>query len=1356
MTNFDMYSPSGWWELLSKKPGAFSWGGVEIMCLGPHDPTLVAAACAGMFGACRGEDDALVFQSMHVVYPVDIFQHEFEERRFYEALVPQGAADTAEEVELYRSRAMRRALLHFSDSLDGYHLVEKVSSFPKIPSVVLVVEADIYEAGFPAQQPSVSVLPSQALERLPEITTGDWGWSDRLARLAEALVRKVAGEHVIVVLISSQYGPVHEKSKSRLLGVDGTGVLTVSPPSDEQIIGERGRAWTEKLHRGDVESILDDIDQLNLSAKNNALVKAQVLSRGGTPVLAFKAIESQLGAMLTDDAPPLLKIKLALIAFEAGKQDYAKRFLQSVLASGPRDEATLNMAIELARNLRASEELSQLRARAARLLPLSETTIREEFEACLTEADYKRFAHELQQRMDNGQASSYANLLLYLGKAFAGAEDTQSLLESIRFEFPQHIDIGVLMVARRDLRRGSPLNTINICAGHPWTQNSAEQSAIQLVFAAIESVLLSKSVLGQDEVEHLRRGFSFVSAYLHANPTEIEMRNRFSEVVSPQVAGAYGYLLLADRVALGPKPKAAGLYEHPAPSEPIPIADFMAFFEKAMKSMANIGFIIVGSDQLFDTVGYEERRLLDSIWELVKRFSLASDEAHCDFMLKLLHVGRVLAARLRRPGEAIDLAGRVAIGMALSGYAQRARDIAEHILGTVPDDEDERVFGWLEYAEIYVRCGRPHDAIVWLAVALARIDRPWPPTACYHVANLAARVLRDLGLYDLALEAIEWAKSTAKTVGLAEFTEGPIEAIECSVQIALLHQNGITTPEGEAKARALIRQLSLRLRDRGSEEELLPFASLLAEAVLAMSSAGLDVGTISEELRGAAESLHGHARSLLLSMINPPATSQSIADFARGLTRTRYPEYASTDVSFAPILAKRALARSERSPASERLALLEWLTDRSVQAPDKRDSASEEAFRRRNSLILSLARGEKIPSAFDELILANAAVELTTHDTAFVPADADTLEAFSAELSAKEGGIDIHVFALVGGTDKEVALVSAVDGHLVNGRVLSDVFSPEAFWEWQRKYPYGYGVRDPRSSGHDLNDFERTLIGIGLPLRETQLPALLVPEAKLQIIPPNLVLSGGRLSGLSRPMASAPSLTWLRAVQQLTDSSVRRVAWIPVPSEEGTGFMPTALSFLQAAIQDTLEANDFTLYLSPDIPESMEKSELAVIGAHGGVHDTTYWFRSIADESQNFLSPAKLAKALFGSRIVVLFVCSAGRLDLHPFASAAMGLPQMLLSHGCRAVLASPWPLDISVPKHWLPAFLAMWESGATVTEANFLANKAIEKSFSFHPAHRLAMNLFGDPLVRKLPGSGNAWPLSAAGPEPLAPTENR
>jgi hypothetical protein len=63
---------------------------------------------------------------------------------------------------------------------------------------------------------------------------------------------------------------------------------------------------------------------------------------------------------------------------------------------------------------------------------------------------------------------------------------------------------------------------------------------------------------------------------------------------------------------------------------------------------------------------------------------------------------------------------------------------------------------------------------------------------------------------------------------------------------------------------------------------------------------------------------------------------------------------------------------------------------------------------------------------------------------------------------------------------------------------------------------------------------------------------------------------------------------------------------------------------------------------------------------------------------------------------------------------------------GVRCVVAAPWPLDIQVVEHWLPAFLDSMNGGETVGKAAERARNAVRLKID-HPCAWAQMHVYGD-----------------------------
>ncbi|MDF1552485.1 MAG: hypothetical protein P1P84_05450 [Deferrisomatales bacterium] len=323
--------------------------------------------------------------------------------------------------------------------------------------------------------------------------------------------------------------------------------------------------------------------------------------------------------------------------------------------------------------------------------------------------------------------------------------------------------------------------------------------------------------------------------------------------------------------------------------------------------------------------------------------------------------------------------------------------------------------------------------------------------------------------------------------------------------------------------------------------------------------------------------------------------------------------------------------------------------------------------------------------------------------------------------SIAKGGLPV---VMLGVAENGLTRVDFTDENVTAHVEAVATFSTDALREWRGKYPYEY--QDPRhDTSHDFYTSTEHLGVTALPER-----AVIVAGTELQAFPPNLLQIDGALAGETRRLALAPSLGWLEAARRtpwLGDGRIQ--AWIPdaLPAEG----LP-ALAVLAERLRESFEHHGVSLSSGGRPPSDLEGSDMVIVAAHGGLGEDKRFFRVVADDVDLALAASTLSGALSRVGVVVLFVCSGGRIDKHPGASTTVGLAKQLLHRGCRAVVAPPWPLSTSVPPHWLPVFLDRWMLGAAIIDACFEANAAVRESFGASPDDDLAMAVYGDPLASR------------------------
>jgi hypothetical protein len=290
---------------------------------------------------------------------------------------------------------------------------------------------------------------------------------------------------------------------------------------------------------------------------------------------------------------------------------------------------------------------------------------------------------------------------------------------------------------------------------------------------------------------------------------------------------------------------------------------------------------------------------------------------------------------------------------------------------------------------------------------------------------------------------------------------------------------------------------------------------------------------------------------------------------------------------------------------------------------------------------------------------------------------------------------------------------------------------------WLDKYPRRYGYIDSRMGN---NEFFSTMekLDVALPASDK---LIIVAEPLIQQLTANLVVTTSEegstyFHGSKTAIGVVPSLTWLstaRAAQRTGNQAYG--AWIsaaPVYDENGMLDGDRTLDIALTRLRGTFDDFGFSVDTGRRLPRDMSAYGLVVLAAHGGLTDEGRYIHSIRDEEDLVESPSALADAVAGAELVILFVCSGGRIDQHPWDNKTFGLTKQLLDRGARTVIASPWPLDVKVTYNWLEPFLREWEGDATALQATKRANEAVATRLGDSPQYSLAMTVYGDALLTR------------------------
>ena len=827
----------------------------------------------------------------------------------------------------------------------------------------------------------------------------------------------------------------------------------------------------------------------------------------------------------------------------------------------------------------------------------------------------------------------------------------------------------------------------------------AKNLAVNLLFSAIQDALLIKAE-NSGLLDIVSDATNKLIRHIATHPHLPKIRLRLSEVLSAQRTGLVGPSILMHslmRLSMRPVKVAPQTSSHVTPATP---DEFMSFVNLVLTPHQGKALDVETFSIPENLIVPSADELMDCLCNLID-YSESHDKDDLDTQTLGLFatVGVALSKHSSDPDIALVILRVWGERLAQKGLLQHSRDIAETLLRISRGSDARNRLGWLGYADIYHRGGNAFEALIGLCCTFA-IDIPRKPDEILRELGLVVRSMRDMGMLPLADSASRFLTKTAQSINVGAKQRSRIEFLNLSIRAQeALHGEDQTLSSLTTSIDDLVSHLESTLSLGDSP---LPAAILLGQ--LANEAYEKSITLPQDTLlaiQHARSLLDGHHALLFDLTCGTQNQVHALLTYVGSLEEARYGSDVGYDLRTACLAARRVLSSPEACSDPETVVFAsELLSDLGVEAP---------AQMKQDSLWL--------PTKLSE----------------------------PAETARTLSMLGIDIVMLASNDQRRLMITQISHGKILNSREIEeDIFSVDHFDQWSDTYPYGYASFPSSDEEDEIEKAKRrrmelfygdddrffdSMQQLSLGLRIDR-PTIFVADPFLQRIPPNLYVNNGDFLGRQVAVGVAPSLTWLsKSINIPKSASKGTVAWIS--DSAGKAEWNATLNVLAERVHYTLMEHSISLDRSTKAPESLKDAELAIIGAHGGLSSTNRYFRVISDESHGRMAPDDLASALQGTRVVILFVCSGGRIDNHPFSHSTLGLPRELLSAGVEAVIASPWPLDVYVPAHWLPQFMKEWLSGKSVMEATFLANKQVGSQVR-SPEHELAMTVYGNPLVRR------------------------
>lgn len=848
--------------------------------------------------------------------------------------------------------------------------------------------------------------------------------------------------------------------------------------------------------------------------------------------------------------------------------------------------------------------------------------------------------------------------------------DYAALVEALDARWPMRQTETRLAATLDARRRGLPMHVAMLASSIEPGATRTRAVAILLLWA-IERLLL----IG-DEREILADAVLFMLRYLAVQPTDTASRERLDELLSVDIAGITGLALLAHALLrlLAASEDAPIVVPEAADGEVEPDT-FMPFYRNAVTWLGQQRFIDLATVRLPEALmTLPANKALRNLGQLM-RFTIEQEQHDEGHNLRLLVlVAFAVAPHANRCNDDLEILRLATSRLVVSGEAQLARDLVEAGLAATHGRPERLRLAWYAYGDVYLRMHDGPRALIAFGCALATHGTVEQEHAYYETMGIA-RALRDTGLLEPARQLLDRGEQLLTQLGMQTRRGHRIETMRLSIQMAELKA---THSRDGAAWSALLLAIDANLQAVMREQDELAMALMIAVQVLRQAE---ELGLVVDEVRERIETGLAAAGAITAELVQLAANTavgpERLLERARTAQAARYADDVAFDIQY--------LVRAARNQLSDDATVLD-----STAA-----SFSAEITTDHGISLPGGVEGGWLPASIDEPV--------------------QTLE----DLSSR--GLRIEMLAF--DSDDRLVRVSANAGVLTVQRE-DAAFSLRRLQEWSLRFPYEYGL-----DTDEANLFYTSMNGLGLSLGAGE-RAIFILDTRLQRLPPQLLLINGDLLGHETAVAVAPSLSWLKAaVATPRKPYAPPAAWISTAVEgDGNGTLATVAD--RAA--DVLEGHGIALQTGDRLPEHLKGAQLAIVAAHGGLADENRYFQVLSDEARFRMSAPALARALEGAGVVVLFVCSGGRQDEHPNASTTVGLPKQLLDRGSRAVIASPWPLDSRVPSHWLPAFLAEWDAGGTLIDANAAGNRAVGTQMGGEPRDALAMTLYGNPLLRQ------------------------
>lgn len=1252
------------------------WGAGDMFVVGPYRALERFAELIAVLAAGQNEDGALAVKSILLIHPPGIS----DEADFDEALREEirrtflrRRGTTLDESE---ERALEQRLkVTMTDDMQVSSVLSMIETAPS-RTAIIVTQGALYRS------PDADGLTPKATANtvaLPE----DF-WVPHFHTLCQRAIEVAGQSETYVALDAGEDWPTRDLHRKQLLSIDGCGVLAGEEEGNPNaIIATKVDDWNAKINAGEVGSVLSEVDALpSVLDRIKPLLRLQAFEKAGFYPMVLSDLRNR--PELFEGLQPATALQVAQIAFVSGAPEIAEKHLANVSLEGlPREH--LDNALLLAERIGEHDVLERCKMLLTAMYPSSHALRQIHIKELFAERQYSELARLLAEGTSDGERAA-AEMYGIVAEALQGeAPDFAALLQAVVSRVPSQKDRTKRVLSREALLRGQPAQALQSILPDSENADIVEATASSIL-TALEHVVLTRDDEGDIGIDPdtAAIAISHVVRYLAHHPADGSMRMRLVEVMSAQSMGVLGLAALATitlnlaREPSFPRP-APELEDRPARSSP---EDVLAFMRVALPWLSDNSPIYLGRTTLpANLLTGPPDELIEGAELVLAHYEPIDNATEAETFEQLVAAAISIVPHGTDTDADLTIMRIAAVRLALASRFQKARNYAEHALQLAGDDPHRARLAWLCFGDVYERTGEIIQGLVAISCGMSA-DRSATPEQVWYESLLLFRLMRDLKMFPFAVSFLEAGRKALQDLGALEEYRQRIDTLILQARFLAMHlENGAGAQSSVESLFDPIVANARAILERHDEPE--PVAALLSEAIRQSTIQGDAVPQEAKDvLKQLVESCSRSQSAVIAAIGAESPSAEQVLTVLKQIEEATQADDTAYDVRSLVVLAERLLAGTEASADPRTAAFaIELLADHAISLPS----------------------GDGIPTWFPPKQIGQ-------------PRDVAVEFSHNTDLPVVMIGMDSRGLLL---------RTTAAEGSFHTPvRETPATFSKKRLTDWSREFPFRYGI-DTQA----MNLFYTSTEGLGI----SELPerAVLVMSTELQPYPANLLRLGDELVGFSRRLAVVPSLAWLASARTAGPSANKRhVAWIPTAgSAEGSATLTTVAD----RVRDPLIEYGVALEEGATIPAGLRDAELAIVTAHGSLIPEGRFFQVVQDDAKLKAASAELADALGNVGVAILFVCSGGRMDKHPMANTTLGLARQLLGKGCKAVVASPWPLDSRVPSYWVPTFLKRWHAGSSMIDAVFDANANVRDKFSGEPRDCLAMHLYGDPLRRKV-----------------------